>query len=120
MAESHFMDHGGKKIYYIDFRESTLDAIKATIGKAQTAIAAEPEGSVLTMTNVEGVGVTPELSNLMKAFTNHNKPYVKAGAVLGVKGLLKITFNAVLIFSGRRNLHLFSTMDEAKDWLVKQ
>jgi len=120
MADSHFIDHGGKRIYYIDFSGSDVDSIKQVVAKSKKDIAAEPAGSVLTMTNVEDVTITPELSNMMKEFTAHNKPYVKSGAVLGITGLKKVTFNAVLMFSGRRNLHLFDSMDEAKDWLVKQ
>lgn len=120
MADSYFIDHGGKKIYYIDFTGSSVAAISDTVVKAKADIAGQPPGSVLTMTNVEGVAISQELSNLMKAFTNHNKPYVKAGAVLGVTGLKKITFNAVLIFSGRRNLHLFEDIVKAKDWLIRQ
>jgi len=120
MADSHFIQHMGKRIYSIDFSYSDVASIKQTVERSKKDIAAEPEGSVLTMTNVEGVSMTPELSNLMKEFTSHNRPYVKAGAVLGVTGLKKVTFNAVLLFSGRRNLHLFDSMDEAKDWLAKQ
>jgi hypothetical protein len=120
MSDSKFIQHGGRDIYYIDFTDSDVDSIKQTVEKAKKDIAAEPEGSVLTMTNVTDIRITPELSNLMKAFTAHNKPYVKAGAVLGITGLRQVTFNAVLLFSGRRNLHLFSSMHEAKDWLVKQ
>ena len=120
MADSGFIDYDGKKIYSIDCTNSGVGSIKETVERAQKDIASEPASSVLTMTNVEGVDITPELSNLMKSLANHNKPYVKAGAVLGVSGLKKITFNAVLMFSGRRNLHLFGSDTEAKEWLVKQ
>jgi len=120
MSDSHFIEHGGRKIYYIDFTDSDVASIRQTVEKAKKDIAAEPKDSVLTMTNVADIKITPELSNLMKDFTAHNKPYVKAGAVLGITGLKKVTFNAVLLFSGRRNLHLFESMDEAKNWLIKQ
>jgi len=120
MADSYFIEHGDKKIYYIDFTDSSVAAITDTVEKAMADIAGQPPGSVLTMTNVEGVAVSQELGNLMMEFTKHNKPYVKAGAVLGVTGLKKINFNAVLMASGRRNLHLFDSMEAAKEWLVKQ
>ena len=120
MADSYFIEHGGKKIYYIDFTNSSVAAIIDTVEKAEADIAGQPHGSVLTMTNVEGVNVSQELGNLVIEFTKHNKPYVKAGAVLGVTGLKKINFNAVIMASGRRNLRLFDNIAKAKDWLIRQ
>lgn len=120
MADSYFIEIGGKEIYYIDFTDSSVASINDTVEKAKADIASQPPGSVLTLTNVEGVSVSQELGNLMIEFTRHNKPYVKAGAVLGVTGLKKINFNAVLMASGRRNLRMFDSMDAAKQWLIKQ
>jgi hypothetical protein len=53
----------------------------------------------------------------MKDFTTHNKPYVKAAAIIGISGIKKIIFEAVMMFS-RRKIHIFNDMTEAKDWLV--
>ena len=53
----------------------------------------------------------------MKQFSAHNKPYVKAAAVVGITGLKKIIFGAVMAFS-RRNLESFEDMEQAKRWLV--
>ena len=55
----------------------------------------------------------------MKDLTTHNKPYVKASAVVGVDGLKKVVFNAVQTVSGR-HLSSFETADQAKAWLVSQ
>jgi len=120
MADSYFIEHKNRKIYYIDFTNSSVVSINNTVEKAKADIASQPEGTVLTMTNVRDAHISQELSNLMVDLTRHNKPYVKAGAVLGVTGIKNITFNTVLESSGRRNLHLFDSMDEAKDWLIKQ
>ena len=120
MAGAEFIDHKGKKIFHIDFVNAPINDIKDVIAKSKPVISSQDEGTLLTMTDVTGQKVTPTLSNLMKDFVRHNKPYVKAGAVIGVAGILKITFNAVLLFSGRRNLHLFDSIDEAKDWLAEQ
>lgn len=120
MADAGFITHKDKQIYYIDFTGAGVEELKQVITKAKASICQQPECSLLTITNVTGVDILPEISNQLKAFANHNKPYVKAGAVLGVTGLKKITYNAVLIFTGRRNLHLFDDMQSAKDWLVTQ
>jgi hypothetical protein len=53
----------------------------------------------------------------MKEFTTHNKPYVRAAAVVGVEGVKKIILNAVMLFS-KRKFHTFDSIDSAKAWLV--
>jgi hypothetical protein len=53
----------------------------------------------------------------MKEFTKHNKPYVKASAVVGISGIKKIIFHAVMLFSGRK-IHACDTLEQAKDWLA--
>ena len=57
------------------------------------------------------------MSDGLKQFTAHNKPYVKAGAVVGVTGLKRIIFSAVVTFS-RRNLEAFDDVEQAKHWLA--
>jgi hypothetical protein len=60
-----------------------------------------------------------KLSEAMKEFVCHNKPYVVAAAVVGVTGLKQVIFNAVMKLSGRK-LTAFNTLAEAKDWLAAQ
>ena len=55
---------------------------------------------------------------LAKELTAHNKGHVRAGAVVGVSGWRKLAFWAALKFSGRDNLKLFDTSEDAKAWLV--
>jgi len=63
--------------------------------------------------------VTKETSATIKDFTTFNKPYVIAGAVVGVTGLKKVIYNAIVAISGR-NMSTFDTIDQAKDWLATQ
>jgi hypothetical protein len=54
----------------------------------------------------------------MKEFAAHNKPYVKASTVVGITGLKKIIYDAVLMFS-KRNISTFDSIDPAKEWLAQ-
>jgi len=49
-----------------------------------------------------------------------NTPYIKCSAVYGVEGLKEVIFNGILSFTGRKNLVLFKTLEEAKDFLANQ
>ena len=55
----------------------------------------------------------------MKEFVHANKPHVRAAAVVGIDGLKKIVYEAVMRFSGR-NVPVFPDLETAKDWLVAQ
>jgi hypothetical protein len=112
-----FITHQGKEILYLNFSQCTTDETLEIIEASKKAIVTRPEHSVLTLTDVTNARFDDRVTDEMKKFTAHNKPYVKAGAVVGVVGLKKILFEAVLMFS-KRKLHIFDTLDQAKDWLV--
>ncbi len=80
-------------------------------------IRGQPEDTLLTLTNVKDARFNYKVVDAMKDFVVHNKPYVRKGAVIGVKGLQKIIYDAILKFS-RRVLPRFDDFDKAKDWLV--
>ena len=120
MGNVCYITHKGKQILHIDFKDTELDEIKAICEKAKSMICKHPACSLLTITDVSDTKLNPEVSKYLKDLAAHNKPFVKAGGVLGVSGIKKVSFNAVLLFSGRKNLHLFDNMEETKDWLVQQ
>jgi hypothetical protein len=114
-----FIDHKGKKILFLNFSEcSAADALK-TISDAKPVIQACPPGSLLTLTDVSNTRFDSTTSEAIKEFARHNKPYVRAAAVVGITGLKKIIFDAVVKFSGR-NITSFDTIEKAKDWLISQ
>jgi hypothetical protein len=113
------INHGGKDLIYLDSSGCKLAELTPLVARAKRMIAGLDHGSALVLTNVENTQLTKETSALMKDLTTHNKPYVKASAVVGVEGLKQIVFNAVQAVSGR-TLASFDTLEHAKDWLVKQ
>ena len=80
-------------------------------------ISTKPMNSLLTLTDVTNARFNDEVGDGMKQFSAHNKPYVKAAAVVGITGLKKIIFGAVVAFS-KRNIESFDDVEQAKRWLV--
>ncbi len=119
MSRVQFMDHKGKQILYLNFAQAKAGEVLETISHAKAIIAAQPPNSVLVLTNVTNAGFNSEVSDAMKQFVTHNKPFVKASGVVGITGLKQIIYNAVVKFSGR-NLVAFDTFDQARDWLAEQ
>ena len=119
MERIQFIEHKGRKLLYLNFANCAPDEILATVVKAKATIASQPRESVYTLTDVTNAGFNSKVSEALKEFVIHNKPYVKAAGVVGVTGLRQIIYNAVMKLSGRK-LTAFDTMAEAKDWLAQQ
>ena len=119
MERVQFIHHKGKVILHLDFSDCKADEVLAVIAQAKSVIATQRPGSVLTLTDVTSAGFNSTVSEAMKQFVQHNKPYVAAAAVVGVTGLKQIILNAVMKFSGR-HFHAFNSLDQAKDWLARQ
>lgn len=114
-----FIEYKGKRILHLDFTHARADEVIQIIGKAKGVISAQPERSILTLTDVTDIQFNSAAADAMKQFAHHNKPYVSAAAVVGVTGLKQIIYNAVVRFTGR-NLVAFDSSSQAKDWLAAQ
>lgn len=112
-----FIKHQEKEILLLDFSDSEVNEVLTLIKQAKQVIRDRPERSLLTLTDVTNARFNQEVGEEMKQFAMDNKPYVKAGAVVGITGLKRIIFGAVMAFS-RRNLESFDDREQAKHWLV--
>ena len=119
MGHAKFIEFQGMRILSLDFMACELVDIVNVVQEAKKLISAEPKNSVLTLTNVTGAQYNAAVTRVMKEFTAYNKPFVIAGAVVGLDGFRRLVFEAVIQFSGR-NLIVFEDEEKAKDWLVKQ
>lgn len=117
MKRVKLMHHGGKEVLFLDFSGCSAEEACGVIEEAIPVIRSRPQQSLLTLTDVTGMRFDDKLSQRMKEFTAQNKPYVRAAAVIGIAGLKKILFDAVMIFS-KRKIHAFDSLENAKSWLT--
>jgi hypothetical protein len=121
MGRTSFIEHKGRQIVLLDFsgftdHQSTLEAID----EAKRFIAQQPkQQQLLTLTNVRGSHFDTDIVKGLRELVEHNKPYVKAGAVVGLSGLRRVVYTTLVHLTGR-NLRAFDDMDEAKDYLAAQ
>lgn len=120
MSRIRFIEHEGVRILFLDF-SGFQDPSEATepIEEAKRVIAQEPEGSVLTLTYVKGSKFNADMAQALWRLARHNKPYVKAGAVVGIEGLQKEVYHLVMNLA-RRRLPPFDDIEKAKHWLATQ
>jgi len=120
---TRFIEHEGKRILLLDYTSlgSNMRELLEEIAKSKRVIAAQPPGSLLTLTDVRRSTITPGNVRAMKELVDHNEPYVRWSAVVvGLSGVYLAGFRAIQGLSQRRNLLSFGDPDEAKDWLVSQ
>ena len=115
----NFIRHKAVEILSIDWSNATAEEILAAIEDAKTMIRSRPERSVRTLTNVTGARLDRRVTEVLKDYVAHNKPYVLAGAVVGLNDLKTIIFNFVNRATGR-SLRALGSVEEAKDWLQAQ
>lgn len=119
MKRVQLIEYKGKKITSLDFSSCDKKLIPDLIEEAEALVKTQPLNSVLTLTDLTDFRFDAKMIELFKELTAHNKPYVKAGAIIGIKGLQKVAYDAVMRFSNR-NIPLFSDRQEALEWLINQ
>jgi len=112
-----FIKHQEKEILFLDFSNSQTAEVLKIIEDAKQVIRTRPQNSLLTLTDVTNARFNEAVGEGMKQFTAHNKPYVKAAAVVGITGLKRIIFGAVMAFS-KRKIESFDDVEQAKQWLA--
>lgn len=117
MARTQQVIHNRKIIFQMDFSNlNNSKEIKDLISESVRHIRAQPQVSVLTLTNIEGMHFSNEIKDLFNEFIKGNKPYVKAGAVIGLSGLQQILYNSLMKVTGR-DIKAFRSAEDAKNWL---
>jgi len=111
----------GKNFLYIDFSDfrSNKDFLEA-INEIQPEIAKFPENSLYTITNISDVKFDTESKELVAKYMEHNKPYVKRGAVVGLDGIKKVMVEMIFKLSGRSNMIFAYTKEQAIELLLEE
>ena len=121
MERTRFINHKGAKILFLDFSglADPEEAVKA-ISDAKAIVVSQPEKSLLTLTDVAGVSTDATIVQALWELLRHNKPYVRAGAVVGIAGDQQDDLYQLLTHQARREVPAFTDIEEAKEWLVGQ
>jgi hypothetical protein len=121
MPGASVITYKGKRIVFNDFSNSANEEILATMKEAVELIRTQPPESVYVITDTGGSSMyNKEIAAEFKEFVAGNKPFVKMSVVVGIDGIKKVLYDAVILFSRRKNLILMNSIDEAKEFLSKQ
>ena len=119
MDRVKFINHGSERILQLDFSNMLPEELEEVVSEAKKVIHAQPQGTVLTMTKVDGARFNNTTVSLLKDFAKDNEPYVRRAAIVGLQGLQKFVLEAVSKFT-KREFYVCSTVEEAKDRLTQE
>lgn len=110
----------GKKVILVDCSMKSVktneDVVK-TLKQGSEAVAACAKGSALIITDVTERSFDSKVSDEFKAYASRNTPYVKASVMLGLNGMQKIIFNAIITFT-KREYYIAKSLEDAKTYLA--
>ena len=120
MERTRFIDHKGKRILLLDYSgvRDPEESVRE-IQHSMRVVAAQPPRSLRVLTSVREARYNAAVLQALKELAAHNAPYVLASAVVGMSGLHRIAYQAVILFS-KRKIKTFDRDDEALDWLAEQ
>jgi hypothetical protein len=122
MAGVYEVPYQGKSIVCLDVAGLKLadkDEFKRLVNQAKELISQHPPKSVLLMSLFANTGFDTETAAVMGDYADHNTPYVKASALVGISGVQKVVLAAIRALTGRE-FYIADTVEEAQEWLVKQ
>lgn len=92
----------------------------AHIASARELISRQPPCSLYILLDVTGSRFNTEIVDALRELASHNRPFVRASAVVGVSGVQKTVLEGVVAFTGRTNLKAFPDRNAGLRWLVQQ
>lgn len=111
--------HKGQQLLVLDFSamEDTPELVRFAEAAA-ARVAREPPGSVRILGLVRPVGrFDKDGIAAVRRMVEHNRPYVRATALVGLSGVVRVIHQAMQLLS-RREMPNFETEAEAKEWLA--
>jgi hypothetical protein len=113
--------HQGCTILYTDYSNfSDWKDWKALIDAERALMPAEPLGSVRAIAVFTGARFTTDVVDAIKQLAVHNRPHMKASALVGMSEFQQSVFLKGIERTSDRTFGLFDTVPEALDWLVAQ
>lgn len=125
MAGVSTITYKGKEIIFIDGRNSTKEEGMSNFIEFDKLLQTQPPKSVLMLHDATGKSFNKEAMDKWKEASQIHSNYVRKSALVGAGTLLNMMMLGYRTFARLKGLdvdnvvHLFNTVDEAKEWLVQ-
>jgi hypothetical protein len=112
-----YIEHAGKRILLIDLSSCTPAQLKKWIEEVPRYVTRQPKKSVLLLGDFTGTQFTKENIEQLKIAAVFDRPHVAKAAWVLSDNLHKVLVESIRTFSVR-NIQVFSTREEALDYLA--
>jgi hypothetical protein len=118
---SRFIEHGGIRVILLDFHGITdpAEGLAAVAAATKFIAALTPDGSHYTLTDVRQTRYDKQIVDAFKGFTQHNRPYIRAAAIVSDSALHRAAISMIAIVS-RRKLAVFDSREAALAYLASE
>jgi hypothetical protein len=117
--EVKWIDHGGKRILYVDFQEAKTEEDMLNAIYSEVDILKKEKDKQLLLVNIRNVFMTEKANKELRRLSKEViGPKTTKTALVGITGVKKVIFNAIVKLSGE-NGRMFDTEEDAKKWLAE-
>ena len=113
-----WIEFKGKKILYANYQNVKDDVENRKILELQMKMIAQSAEPVLLLVNLEDAVMSPENSQYTKEQLMKFGPKVKRSGLVGITGFKPVIVDGIGRAASNLTQMIFSTLDEAKEWLV--
>ena len=118
MADYEWLEKNGTKILFMHIASGNEDELREKLEQFSRVIRAQPAQSLLTISDVTNGHFDRAMKKLLQDFVQANTPYIKKSAIIGVGGLQKVVYNGVIRATGRKNLVVKKSLEDALAFLI--
>jgi hypothetical protein len=111
------VEHGIVLLDFSGIREPDKELHRAA--EAKRLIASQPRRQALVLTDVTASNFSQAAIESLRDLVQHNKPYVRASALVGLSALTRVVFRALIALT-RRDIRVFESRAEAVAYLLSQ
>lgn len=119
---AHIINHQGKEIYFIDYSYiETSDEFLKTLREAavfREKVKSMGKKDLLVLVDISGSYPNTEVFDELKKAGRIIREITRKEAIVGITGYKKILLQIIRTFTNL-DFQVFETIEEAKNWLVK-
>ena len=113
-----YIEHNGKRILYIDFRNKNGDQNVATLEEVANEMRLWSQKGLTLSDFRNSTGSPAYMARIKQLGVEVFIPKTIKNAAIGLTGLQKVLLNAFNTFC-KTSAHAFDNEEEAKEWLIK-
>lgn len=118
--KSHWVEHKGKRVFMAEYSNFGMNsaALQQEVNEILAVLQNQPPNSVLVIANVVGTTASVDNIRVLKNTLQKSNTWVRKRGVIGVSRIQRYFMDIFNELAGSAHFEIFSTQEEALDWIV--